>query len=85
VKPEVVFVELCAFRTCLEAIEKIQLRIVPGSRKQQSARFVSLGFPWPLLITFLVSWKRFERCGGEFLIVNGVPVTQEQYARRADA
>ena len=31
-----------------------------------------------------MSRKKCEKCGKEFLIVNGVPMTQEQYAPRAD-
>jgi len=30
-----------------------------------------------------MSRKKCERCGKEFLIVDGVPMTQEQYARRS--
>jgi transposase-like protein len=30
-----------------------------------------------------MSRTKCERCGKEFLIVNGVPMTREQYARRS--
>jgi len=37
-----------------------------------------------LFDTVLMSRKTCDKCGREFLIVNDVPMTQEQYDRRVD-
>ena len=45
VKPEVVFVELRTLCNGFQAVQKIQLRIAPSSRKHQTARPVSFRLP----------------------------------------
>jgi hypothetical protein len=37
-----------------------------------------------LFDTILMSRKRCEKCAREFLIVNGIPMTPEQYAAKAE-
>src|SRR5579863_3640343 len=45
VQPEVLFIELRSLGASLQAVEKIQLRIAPGSREHQPTCLVRLRFP----------------------------------------
>jgi hypothetical protein len=44
-QPEIVLIKFCTFRTRLEAVEEIQLRVAARRREEQIAGLVGLGLP----------------------------------------
>src|SRR5437588_10540272 len=45
VQPEILFIEFSSFRTCFQAIQKVQLRVAPRRWEHQPAGLVRLRLP----------------------------------------